>query len=86
MIVLTLAAGQCVPWHLHSEITDTFFCLDGPMLVQHPEGREVELVPGERHVVPPGTPHRVSGKAGGRCRFAIVQGIGRYDFIPVDIG
>jgi hypothetical protein len=32
--VLTLAAGQCVPWHYHSEITDTFVCLEGPMVVE----------------------------------------------------
>jgi hypothetical protein len=26
-LVLTLAAGECVPWHYHSEIPDRFFCL-----------------------------------------------------------
>ena len=26
--VLTLAAGQCVPWHYHTEISDSFVCLD----------------------------------------------------------
>ena len=24
--VLTLAAGQCVPWHYHTEISDSFVC------------------------------------------------------------
>src|SRR5262249_6988452 len=32
--VLTLAAGQAVPWHYHSEITDTMVCLEGPMVVE----------------------------------------------------
>ena len=32
--VLTLDAGQCVPWHYHSEITDAFVCLQGPMVVE----------------------------------------------------
>ena len=32
--VLTLAAGQCVPWHYHSEISDSFVCLEGPMVVE----------------------------------------------------
>jgi quercetin dioxygenase-like cupin family protein len=31
-LVLTLAAGECVPWHYHSDTTDRFFCLSGPML------------------------------------------------------
>ena len=24
--ILTLAAGQEVPWHYHSQVTDTFYC------------------------------------------------------------
>jgi len=26
--VLTLAAGQCVPWHYHTEVTDSFVGLE----------------------------------------------------------
>ena len=37
--VLTLAAGQCVPWHYHSEISDSFVCLEGPMVVDTSIGR-----------------------------------------------
>jgi len=33
-VVLTLAAGQSVPWHYHSAITDSFVCLEGPMVVE----------------------------------------------------
>ena len=28
--VLTLASGQAIPWHYHSEIGDQMVCLDGP--------------------------------------------------------
>jgi hypothetical protein len=35
------------------------------------------------HAVPAKRAHRVTGKDGGRCRFAILQGIGTYDFQPV---
>ena len=31
---LSLAAGQCVPWHFHNEITDTLVCMKGPMSVK----------------------------------------------------
>lgn len=81
--ILTIGPGQCVPWHFHSRITDTFFCLDGPMVVttRSPEGERV-LHPGDNCAVPPGQPHLVSGQDGGRCRFVIVQGVGAYDFIP----
>ena len=33
-VVLTLDRGQCVPWHYHSTITDSFVCLKGPMVVE----------------------------------------------------
>jgi quercetin dioxygenase-like cupin family protein len=83
--ILTIGAGQCVPWHYHSNITDTFFCLDGPMVVQTraPEASHL-LQPGDSCAVSSGQPHFVSGEDGGPCRFAIVQGVGTYDFIPVE--
>jgi quercetin dioxygenase-like cupin family protein len=43
---LSLAAGQCVPWHYHSEISDSFVCLEGPMVVETRAPRHVyRLVP-----------------------------------------
>ena len=34
VVVLTLDQGQYVPWHYHSTITDSFVCLEGPMVVE----------------------------------------------------
>ena len=81
--ILTLAAGEEVPWHSHSIIDDDFFCMEGPMVVQtrRPDGARV-LRPGETFKVPVGQPHRVSGQDGGPCRFMIMQGVGKYDFVP----
>jgi len=82
--VLTLAAGQEVPWHYHSDITDSFVCLEGPMLVETRAPRNAHrLEPGERCAVPPKTAHRVQGEGGGPCKFLIVQGVGIYDFVAV---
>ncbi len=82
--VLTLAAGQCVPWHYHSEITDTFVCLEGPMVVETRAPRNnYVLTPGQRCAVPPKTAHYVHGEGQGPCKFLIVQGVGVYDFVPV---
>lgn len=80
--ILTLGNGEAVPWHYHTEITDTFACLEGPMVVKMPSGDHV-LEAGDTCAVPPNTPHRVCGKDGGRCRFLVVQGVGVHDFIPV---
>lgn len=82
--VLTLARGQCVPWHYHSEITDSFVCLEGPMVVETRAPRhEYRLEPGQRCSVPPKTAHYVHGVADGPCQSLIIQGVGVYDFVPV---
>ena len=84
MVVLTLAPGQEVPWHWHSNVVDRFFCMQGPMVVETRAPREVvELNAGETCAVPAKQAHRVTGKDGGPCKFGVLQGIGVYDFNPV---
>ena len=81
--ILTIGPGQCVPWHHHSRITDTFVCLDGPMKIETRGPDETTILhPGETYAVPPLQDHRVSGYDDGSCRFLIVQGVGEYDFVP----
>lgn len=78
--VLTLAAGQSVPWHYHSETVDHFFCLEGPMEIETRAPRAVHtLAVGESCAIPPKTAHLVHGKDGGPCRFLLLQGVGIYD-------
>lgn len=83
-VVLTLAAGQSVPWHYHSDIADKFICLEGPMVVETRAPRAMhELMPGQRCEVPAMTAHYVHGKDGGPCKFMILQGVGEYDNVAV---
>ena len=82
--LLTLAAGQCVPWHYHSAISDSFVCLQGPMVVETRAPRATHVLrPGERCVVPPKTAHYVHGLDDGPCQFMVLQGVGEYDFVGV---
>ncbi len=82
--VLTLAEGECVPWHYHSEITDSFVCLEGPMVVETRAPRaEYVLEPGGRCEVPPKVAHTVRGLNDGPFKFLIIQGVGVYDNIAV---
>jgi quercetin dioxygenase-like cupin family protein len=80
-----LAVGQCVPWHFHSEITDTFFCMQGPMCVRtrSPDAAFV-LEAGDTIAVPPGRHHYAAGVDMQACTFMIVQGVGTYDYVPVE--
>ncbi len=81
--VLTVGPGQSVPWHHHSEITDTVFCIEGPMQVEtrSPDEKRI-LAPGDMTAINPGQHHRVSGVDGDRCKFLIIQGVGDYDYVP----
>ncbi len=83
--VFTLAPGELVPWHSHSEIDDVFFCLEGEVGVEtrSPE-RKWRLGPGERCTVKARTEHLVTNGAPGTSRYLLVQGVGKYDFIPSD--
>ncbi len=82
---LSLTAGQFVPWHYHSEITDTFFCMKGPMWVKTRDPDEVYVLePGETVKIPPGRAHYAAGVENKACQFMIVQGVGTYDYVPVE--
>jgi quercetin dioxygenase-like cupin family protein len=82
--VLTLAENECIPWHYHSEITDSFVCLEGPMVVETRAPRaEYVLEAGERCKVPPKVAHYVHGLNDGPFKFLIAQGVGVYDNIAV---
>ncbi len=82
--VLTLAIGESVPWHYHTNVSDIFVGLQGTTVVETraPRARH-ELAPGEHCVVPAKTAHEVTPKDRDGCRFTIVQGVGFYDYIPV---
>ena len=82
---LRLSAGQSVPWHYHSEISDMFFCMKGPMWVKTRDPDAVfVLEPGETVEVPAGRIHYASGAQLQACEFIVVQGVGTYDYVPVD--
>ncbi len=79
--ILTLGAGECVPWHYHSEVTDIFVGLEGTTVVETRAPRARHLLPPGTHcTVPPMTAHEVTGQDGQPCRFTIVQGVGAHDF------
>ena len=82
--VMTIGAGEEVPWHYHTIVTDVFVGLEGTVVIETraPRARH-ELEPGDHCVVPPMTAHRVSGKDGRGCRVTLVQGVGEHDFNPV---
>jgi quercetin dioxygenase-like cupin family protein len=81
--ILTLASGQCIPWHSHSETADTFFCMEGRLTVEvRAPAASFVLKPGQRCTIGPKRPHHVHGNNYEPCKFMIVQGVGVYDWMP----
>jgi quercetin dioxygenase-like cupin family protein len=81
---LQLSAKQKVPWHTHTNVSDTFYVLEGHMrlFLQNPK-EEVNLRPGEVYVVKPTRPHLVTNGATTSLTFLVLQGVGAYDFVPL---
>lgn len=84
VVLMTFAEGESTPWHYHSRIVDTFFCLEGTLAVhtKRPDAI-VTLRPGDSYAVSAPISHRAVN-AGRRCRFLLVQGVGAYDFHAID--
>lgn len=81
--LMTLAPGQAIPPHRHSQVTDTTFCLEGQAAVRFPDtGESVALSIGQHASVTPGRLHEVANAGDDVCRLLLVQGPGQYDFLP----
>ena len=84
IVELQLSAKQKVPWHTHSNVSDTFYVLEGHMrlFLQAPK-EEVNLKPGEVYVVRPTRPHLVTNGGTNSLTFLVLQGVSEYDFVPL---
>lgn len=81
---LQISPTQTVPWHLHSNVQDTFYVVEGylKLLLREPV-EEVRLVPGETYCVQARRPHFVANDGHCSATFLVLQGIGEYDYVPL---
>jgi quercetin dioxygenase-like cupin family protein len=83
---LQISPSQSVPWHLHTRIRDTFYVLAGVIRVSLRGPAEVvRLEPGDTLTVEAGRPHHVANGGEYSATFLVMQGIGDYDYVPLDI-
>jgi quercetin dioxygenase-like cupin family protein len=81
---LQISPTQQVPWHLHTNVQDTFYVLEGRLrLFLRDPKEDVRLAPGETYAVRPGRPHLVTNGGEGSATFLVLQGIGEYDYVPL---
>ena len=81
---LQLSREQTVPWHTHTNVSDTFYVLEGRMrlFLQNPkEARELKA--GQSYAVAPGRPHLVTNAGERSMTFLVLQGVGEYDYVPL---
>jgi quercetin dioxygenase-like cupin family protein len=80
--IFTLAPGEVIPWHRHSESTDHYFVLRGTLTIntRTPDDQQTFEI-GGRYKITPGTIHLISNRGTTDCLFLLLQGVGKYDFI-----
>ncbi|MFW5490241.1 MAG: cupin domain-containing protein [Desulfovibrio sp.] len=85
VVEMTLEPGDTTPWHNHSNVTETLVCLDGELEIEleRPTGGAL-LLPGDRTPIEAQRAHRIICTGDKSCRFFLVQGVGPYDFVPVE--
>jgi quercetin dioxygenase-like cupin family protein len=80
--LFTLAPREIIPWHRHSEVTDHYFVLAGILTVQTRFANACrELTIGDHFQITPGKDHTLRNLGATDCRFLLLQGAGRYDWI-----
>ena len=83
--LFTLAPGDTIPWHYHKESTDHYFVLEGTLTVFTREPEEMQTFGvGTDYKIAPGTAHLIANDSTVDCRFLLLQGVGRYDWVKVD--
>jgi mannose-6-phosphate isomerase-like protein (cupin superfamily) len=81
---LRISPTQKVPWHYHSNVQDTFYVLEGAIRIHLQKPKEnVLLKPSETYSVPARRPHLVTNAGKTSATFLVLQGIGKYDFVPL---
>lgn len=66
------------PLHVHDHTVDSFFVIDGTLMV-HLDGRQAEATPGSYVLVPPGTPHTFSNPTDKPVRFLNIMAPGGFE-------
>src|SRR5258707_3763071 len=78
---LQLSPTQTVPWHFHTNISDTFYVLKGKMrlFLQNPK-QEARLGVSESFDAPAGRPHPGTNAGDSSLPLSILHGCARYDY------
>ncbi len=80
---IKMAPGEQSPWHYHTHIQESVFCLTGELVVSNDMLADITLMPGERIDFNPGQQHSLHNRENQPASYLLVQH-GRYDFIECE--
>lgn len=81
---MELDLHQTVPWHSHSQISDTFYVISGILKLSLREPEEVLFLHATHcYRVAPERPHKVENGGDGPLTVLVLQGVGEYDYLPL---
>jgi quercetin dioxygenase-like cupin family protein len=76
--IFTLAPGEFIPWHRHSE----YFVLRGTLSISTRDPNDERMLEmGGRYKITAETSHLIANRGETDCLFLLLQGVGKYDFI-----
>ena len=82
--LFTLAPGETIPWHFHRTAADHYFVLEGALTVvtREPDSsRTIEV--GSDYRIMPSTAHLIANRSTADCRFLLLQGVGKHDWVKL---
>lgn len=77
---ITLAARSDTPQHQHTQAEEICYCLSGELTCEV-SGQTSVLKPGDRMRFAAGQDHELRNEADVACRFILIHGGGRFDFL-----
>lgn len=80
---ITLSPLSDTPPHQHRHVEEICYCLEGELTCEVGEQATVLKV-GERMRFAAGRDHRLGNRAATPCRFLLIHGGGKFDFIASD--
>ncbi len=82
--LFTLAPGDTIPWHFHQMSADHYFILEGALTIKTRNPKKTRtIVVGSDYRIVPGTAHLITNRSVADCRFLLLQGVGKYDWVKV---
>ncbi len=80
---ITVAPGQLVSAHMHSQAQELCYCITGAVTVEIQGRPQHTLQPGESCRIPAAWPHCLKNQGPLPCKFLLVHQGGAFDFIPI---